>query len=108
MQQQRFIKLTTDTSVYNNTKPIEKYLATTEFDWLLNCELDNVVLEIRDNILYWKSGVMYWGDWKWGVFESGEIRSGTWHGGIKLGGNVKANWLNGVDKTKQPNQHEKV
>lgn len=106
--QQRFIKLTTETSVYTNTKPIEKYLATTEFDWLLNCELDNVVLEIKDNILYFKEGTIYWGNWRWGVFEKGEFRSGTWQGGIVLGGTVKAKWLNGVDKTKQLNQHEKV
>jgi len=106
--QQRFIKLTTENAVITNTKPIEKFLASTSFDWLLNCELDNVELEIKDNILYWKKGVMYWGDWKWGVWESGEFRSGTWHGGILLGGTVKAKWLNGVDKTKQTNQQEKV
>lgn len=99
--QQRFIKLTTENKVINNTKPIEKFLASTSFDWLLNCELDNVELEIKDNILYVKEGVIYWGNMKWFVFDKGEFRSGTWEGGIcnegKINKSVKIN--NGVIKS---------
>lgn len=104
---QRFVKLTVNDQIYTSSRAIERYLATTPFEWLLNCELDYAVLEIKDNILYWKNGIIYWGNWMWGVFENGEFRSGTWNGGILLGGTIKAKWITGVDKTKAT-QIEKI
>lgn len=95
---QRFLELKTDNKVFNTTKSIEQYLYTSPFYWLLECEVDDVKLEIKDNILYWNSGIFYWGVWKWGVFNSGEFRSGTWEGGVWFGGTFKGTWLNGVFK----------
>lgn len=96
---QRFEELhLEDGTVLRDTKPIEKWLYTSPYFWLLECELDNVKIEIKDGILYWKSGTLYWGRWIWGVFESGEFRSGIWEGGIFKNGLFKAKWLNGVFK----------
>ena len=96
---QRFAQLTVDDgTVLTASKTIEQYLYTSPFYWLLECELDNVSLEIKNNILYWKSGIFYWGVWQWGVFESGEFRSGKWNGGIFLSGTFKGTWNNGVFK----------
>ena len=61
-------------------------------------ELDNVKLEIKDDILYWKSGILYWGNTQFMVFENGEFRSGTWNCGIFLNGTFKGKWVNGVFK----------
>jgi len=96
---QRFEELQLeDGTILKNTQPIEKWLYTSTFSWLLECELDNVKLVIKDGILHWKSGILYWGIWYWGVFESGEFRSGIWHGGIFLNGKFKGLWKNGVFK----------
>lgn len=96
---QRFEELQLeDGTVLTNSKPIEKWLYGSSFSWLLECELDNVKLAIKDNILYWKSGILYWGNTQWLVFESGEFRSGTWNGGIFLGGTFNGVWKNGVFK----------
>jgi hypothetical protein len=96
---QRFEQLQLeDGTILKDSKPIEKYLYTSPFFWLLECELDNVKLLIKDGVLYWQSGILYWGNWKWGVFESGEFRSGLWKGGIFKNGLFKGTWLNGVFK----------
>jgi hypothetical protein len=96
--QQRFLELKINNNTLTSNKEIENYLYSTEFYWLLDCELDNVKLEIKDNILYWLSGTLYWGNWKWGVFLNGEFLSGNWYGGIFLNGLFKATWHNGVFK----------
>lgn len=96
---QRFIQLIVDSNTpVTSSKLIEQYLYTSDFYWLLDCELDDVSIEIKNNILFWKSGIFYWGVWYWGVFESGEFRSGLWKGGIFLNGIFKAVWENGVFK----------
>ena len=95
---QRFEELKVDNKIISNSKPIENWLLNSEYHWLLDCEVDNVKLEIKDNILYWKSGILYWGKWKWGVWESGEFRSGDWYGGIFMNGIFKGKWHNGVFK----------
>jgi len=98
MQNQRFIQLTIDDKLIKSTKLVEQYLINSDFYWLLNCELDNVILEIKDNLLYWKKGTFYYGTWIWGIFEDGEFLSGNWNGGIFLNGTFKANFNNGVFK----------
>ena len=96
---QRFEELQLeDGTVLKDTMPIEKWLYASPFSWLLVCELDAVKLAVKDGILYWKSGVLYWGNTEWMVFESGEFRSGTWNGGIFLNGSFKGVWKNGVFK----------
>jgi hypothetical protein len=96
---QRFEQLQLeDGTTLTDSRPIEKWLYTSPFYWILECEVDNVKLKIKDGILHWQSGILYWGDWKWGVFESGEFRSGKWNGGIWLNGTFKGKWMNGVFK----------
>lgn len=98
---QRFEELQLeDGTIIKNAQPIEKWLYTSPFCWLLECELDGVKLSIKDGILHWKSGILYWGVTNFMVFENGEIRSGTWNSGIFLNGTVgkDVTWKNGVFK----------
>ncbi len=94
---ERFVSLKVEDSTYHTSKAIEQYLYTSDFYWLLDCEVDDVKIEIKDNILYF-SGIFYWGVWKFGVFRSGEFRSGIWQGGIFLDGLFKGTFENGVWK----------
>lgn len=92
---QRFISLQLENELITSNKLIEQYLASSDFHWLLLCEVDNVKLEIKDNILYWLDGIFYWGHWHWGVFKKGQFRGGTWLGGIFYDGIFRALWKNG-------------
>lgn len=98
MQYQRFLELKTESKTYTSNKEIELYLINSDFYWLLECELDNVKIEIIDNILYWNNGIFYYGDWKWGIWKNGEFRFGTWNGGIFYNGTFKGYWIRGVEK----------
>jgi hypothetical protein len=95
---QRFLELKINDKIYNTNKAIEQELYHSEFYWLLECEVDNVKIEIKDSIIYWKTGIFYWGVWHWGVFENGEFLSGDWLGGIFLNGVFKGVFKNGVFK----------
>ena len=98
---ERFVSLKVDNELtLTISKHIEKYLYASNFYWVLAMECDNVSIEIKNDILYWKSGIVYWGNFIWGVWENGEFRSGTWNGGIFLNGTIAKDvtWLNGVYK----------
>lgn len=95
---ERFKELSIDGIVYKGTKEIERQLTKTKYNWLLECELENVIIEIQNDILIWKSGIMYWGCWQWGIWKSGDFRSGNWQGGIFYDGDFKADWERGVWK----------
>lgn len=77
----RIESLTIGDDIYKGNNAIN-YLHGSNFDWLLECEIDNAVLEIINNTLIWKSGIFYWGIFEWGIFESGDFRSGKINGGI--------------------------
>lgn len=94
----RFKSLELESGKMTSNKLIEEYLFQSPFAWLLECEIENAEIKIKDEILHWKSGLFYWGHWQWGVFESGEFRSGEWNGGIFLKGIFKGNWHLGVWK----------
>lgn len=96
----RFLELKVDNKIYEYNA-VELYLVNSTFNWILEWECENVKLEIKDNILFFISGIIYYGDWKWGVFKSGKFLSGIWHGGIlyengEISKHVK--WINGVIK----------
>lgn len=98
MKNVRFSELKVNDTIIKNNKEIEIYLSNSIFYWLLDCEIDNVKLEIKDDVLYWNNGIFYFGDWVWGVFMNGEFRSGDWNGGIFYDGIFSGNWINGVKK----------
>lgn len=97
---QRFLELKIKDKTITNNKEIENYLTNTDFYWLLNCEVDNVKIEIdtENNILYWNNGIFYYGNWKWGVWNNGEFRSGRWNGGIFRSGKFNGEFIKGVKK----------
>lgn len=99
MENQRFSELKVYNKEIKNNKEIETYLSNTIFYWLLDCEVDNVKLEIIDDILYWNNGIFYYGNWEWGVFNNGEFKSGgIWNGGIFYDGTFEGKWIRGVKK----------
>lgn len=98
MKNKRFSELKIKNKILINSSEIELYLSSSDFYWLLDCELDNVKIEIDNNTLIWNNGIFYHGDWLWGVWNNGEFRSGTWHGGIFYDGVFKGEWKNGVKK----------
>lgn len=98
MNNKRFSELKIDDKIITNSREIEIILSSSDFYWLLDCELDNVKLEIIDNLLYWNNGIFYYGNWIWGIWKGGEFRGGIFEGGIFYDGIFNGEWKNGVKK----------
>jgi len=83
----RYKELKYDGKIYNEIYQIDKILIDKGFDWFLDCEVENVRLEIQYETLIFNSGVFFNGTWYYGVFRDGEWKSGTWNNGV---------WYNGI------------
>jgi len=61
---------------------INDILSNNNFHWVIDSEIENAELEIKNNTLIWYSGTWYSGTWYYGIWISGEWVSGKWINGI--------------------------
>lgn len=90
----RYKELKFGDKTYTETYKINEILAKNGFEWFLDCEVENVRLEITKNTLVFNSGVFFNGNWEYGVFRDGQWKYGTWEGGVWYNGT----WYNGIYK----------
>lgn len=90
----RYKELLYGDKTYTETYKINEILAKNGFEWFLDCEVENVRLEITKNTLVFNSGVFFNGNWEYGVFRDGQWKYGTWNGGVWYNGT----WYNGIYK----------
>lgn len=76
--------------IFNDTKytirnQIEKILRDLKFFWLIDAEMENAEIEIRNNTLIWYNGIFLSGQWHFGIFKDGKFYgnfiNGIWEGG---------------------------
>jgi len=85
----RYKELKFENKVFTEEYQINEILINNKFNWIIDCEIQDVRLEITKDTLIWNAGLFYSGVWKYGVFRNGEWRFGTWENGV---------WYNGVWK----------
>ena len=83
----RYKELKFDGNVYTEQYKIDDILIDNNFQWFLDCEVENVRIEIQYETLIFNSGVFFNGTWYYGVFRDGEWKSGVWENGV---------WYNGI------------
>lgn len=88
-------ELTYDDTSYTNQKQIIDILHKEKLNWLIDSEIKDAVIEIKNNTLIWHDGDFLFGDWYYGIFKKG-IFYGNWLNGIFESGNFKGNWLSGI------------
>jgi len=91
----RYKELKIDGKIYIEQYKIDEILIENNFNWFLNCEIENVRIEILYDTLIFNSGVFFNGTWYYGVFRDGEWKSGTWENGVWYNGT----WRNGTYKS---------
>jgi len=96
----RFKKITINNKEYHNKSKIEELLKLYNFFWVLNAEIEDADLEIKNNTLIWNSGDFLYGKWFYGIFKNGSFH-GVWENGIFAGGDFKGKWKSGIDLTKK-------
>lgn len=84
---------------YKNSNQIFSILRENEFYWLIDSEIDNAIIEIKNNTIIWHSGLFLSGEWKYGIFKNGEFY-GNWHNGIFENGIFKGKWISGINLSK--------
>ena len=93
----RIKSLKFENKLYFDINTINNILIKNGFYWINNAEIENAYLEIKDDKLYWLSGVWYYGTvdyiiWLDGIFKYGEWLNGVFYNGVFENGK----WLNGV------------
>lgn len=91
----RYEELTFAGKTYTNEGEISRILKSNEFYWLIDAELENAVIELKNNTIIWHAGDFYSGIWRYGIFKSGSFY-GTWEGGIFENGNFDGEWQGGI------------
>jgi hypothetical protein len=91
----RFKELIYGDKQIDNPREIEKILERNNFDWLIDSEIENAKIEIKNNTLIWNGGDYYSGFWYYGIFKNGNFY-GTFENGIFENGNFYGKFLSGI------------
>jgi hypothetical protein len=91
----RYIELKKGNKIINSQREIDKILELEGFNWLVDSEIEEAKIEIKNNTLIWHGGVFYSGNWEYGIFREGEFY-GKFINGIFESGEFKGNWISGV------------
>jgi len=88
----RYKELKYNRKTYTEQYKIDEILLKEGFQWFLDCEVEDVRLEISHRTLIFNSGTFFNGTWKYGVFRDGVWKYGIWEGGVWYNGK----WYNGA------------
>ena len=91
----RFKKLIINESSISNREKIESVLNQHKFWWLIDAEVEDAVIEIKNNTIIWYSGNFYAGRWYYGIWKSGNF-FGIWENGIFEDGKFSGKFLTGI------------
>lgn len=80
---------------YESYSKIIDVLRKEKLFWLIDSEVVDAEIEIKNKTLIWHSGKYLNGTWYYGIFKSGDFY-GIWENGIFEGGNFSGVWKSGV------------
>ncbi len=84
---------------YKNHNDINKILNQEKLYWLIDSEVENAKIEIKNSTVIWYEGIYMTGNWEYGIFKNGGFY-GNWKNGIFEGGYFGGNWQSGINLTK--------
>lgn len=94
---ERIKSLKFENKQYTEPVIINNLLLKNGFNWLNLAEIENAILEIKKDKIYWHSGIWYYGDWKYGIWLDGVFKYGNWYDGVWKNGVFKnGTWHNGI------------
>ncbi len=75
---------------------IDKILRSNNFNWIIDSEIENSIIEIKNDTIIWHDGIFYSGVWKYGIFKSGKFY-GIFENGIFENGEFNGKWISGIN-----------
>jgi hypothetical protein len=91
----RFKELIYEGKKINNPILIGDILEENNLHWLIDSEIEDASIEIKNKTLIWNSGNYYSGNWNYGIFKSGNFY-GIFENGIFEGGDFKGKFISGI------------
>lgn len=67
---------------YTNQSNIDKILSNNNLHWLIDAEIEDAEIEVKNNTLIWYDGTWYFGYWYFGIWKDGIWKDGTFENGI--------------------------
>lgn len=99
--------LKTESDILTHNNEIVNWIKSNEkWHWLLDAQVDNAVIEIKNNTLIWKDGIWYSGDFLYGIWENGTFW-GRWINGLWINGKFNGEWLTGLKSQNRRNETQK-
>lgn len=92
----RYTELKYCGKTYTNQSEIINILKNHKFYWLIDSEVENAQLELKNDTIIWNGGNFYNGDWYYGIFKGGKFY-GNWENGIWENGEFFGNWVSGIN-----------
>jgi hypothetical protein len=92
----RYSELKYNNKIYTNLSKINNILIKEKFFWLIDSEIENAKIEIKNNTLIWNDGNFYVGEWHYGIFKNGSFY-GDWENGIWENGDFFGKWISGIN-----------
>ena len=90
----RFLELQHNGETITKNNKILKILETEQLQWLIDSEVEQAKIEIKNKTLIWHDGYFF-GNWHYGIFKGGEFH-GNFENGILEGGDFKGNFVSGI------------
>lgn len=81
---------------YTNNKQIDKILGDNKFHWIIDSEIEDAEIELKNNTVIWENGKWLHGTWEYGIWLNG-VFYGKWSNGIFEKGTFKGEWKSGID-----------
>ena len=78
----RYIELLIDGKSIKSQSKIDSILKSKNLNWVIDSEIENAVIELKNNTIIWHSGYFF-GNWINGIFEGGKFM-GNWKSGVKV------------------------
>lgn len=95
-----FLELKYEGKTYTNYNQIINILKREGFFWLIDSEVNDAIIELKNDTLIWHGGIYMSGDWIYGIFKNGGFY-GNWENGIFENGYFDGNWKSGINLTKK-------
>lgn len=95
----RYKSLKIEDKEITNPNKINDILVDNGLDWLIDCEIEDAEIEIKNKTLIWMSGKLYSGTWWYGIWKKGEFW-GIWENGIFEGGKFGGTFKSGIKSSK--------
>jgi hypothetical protein len=91
----RFIEFKVGDELLTDTNDINKILQENNLSWLIDSEVEDAKIEIKNKTLIWHDGTYNAGDWYYGIWKNGYFY-GTWENGIWECGDFNGKWKSGI------------